>query len=628
MSQDTIAIGSAILQLDRQLLKGGERVALGPRALAILSMLARSRGEIVSKDELFGEIWPDTTVEENALQVHVTAVRKALGEDADLLETVRGIGYKLHLEASEIAPPSGEAVMEQGAAESTPATDQDAKTPPPLSKPNRKLVTASWLGLAGAIALGAFLWQGSVSDSGDSLCVLPLEASGQDDQARALASGISNELIGRLRRIDGLSVVTSSSEDECRTTTLKGSVQVNDDQMRLVARLESAGGEVSWSESFDREVDDVFAIQNEISYEVSRALSVPLDIGIEARRYGGTDSPEAYANYVRGRAYRHEADHSLPVLHLERALALDPDYVKALTELTFADGLSLYSERDPGEAARLKERMDRNSSKALEIAPELWHSHAARAWFLIMNKDFLGAERAHRRMMELDPGNDPELLNSLANYEAQLGRQAAVRRLRASRASVDPIYSAEATPADYYMNSEFDRAIALQESGVDASPLEVDSGLGIWFYWALRLSGKIEQARDDALQRFGDNPALSFFSTMDYGGAFQDQPLPILREQAQQLLGAGGRGDLAELAKHASQKGNHRLAMDYLRLAFDERDAMGGYFVLWDPALASTRRTPEFAEWLVALGIVEAWRESGDWGDYCRPMGPDSITCE
>jgi DNA-binding winged helix-turn-helix (wHTH) protein len=104
MSQDTIAIGSAILQLDRQLLKGGERIALGPRALAILSMLARHRGEIVSKDELFAEIWPDTTVEENALQVHVTAVRKALGEDADLLETVRGIGYKLHLEAGETAP--------------------------------------------------------------------------------------------------------------------------------------------------------------------------------------------------------------------------------------------------------------------------------------------------------------------------------------------------------------------------------------------------------------------------------------------------------------------------------------------------------------------------------------------
>jgi hypothetical protein len=220
------------------------------------------------------------------------------------------------------------------------------------------------------------------------------------------------------------------------------------------------------------------------------------------------------------------------------------------------------------------------------------------------------------------------LLNSLANYEAQLGRQAAVRRLRASRASVDPIYSAEATPADYYMNSEFDRAIALHESGVDSSPLEVDSGLGIWFYWALRLSGQVEQARDDALRRFGDNPALSFFSRMDYGGAFQDQPLPILRKQAQQVLGAGGREDLAELAKHASQKGNHRLAMDYLRLAFDERDAMGGYFVLWDPALASTRRTPEFAEWLVALGMDKAWRESGDWGDYCRATGPDSITCE
>lgn len=95
MGIEQINLGSRTLQPGRELLAGGEHIHLGKRAIQILSVLARARGEIVTKQELLDEVWPDTTVEENTLPVHVVALRKALGPEAGRLKTVHGIGYRL-----------------------------------------------------------------------------------------------------------------------------------------------------------------------------------------------------------------------------------------------------------------------------------------------------------------------------------------------------------------------------------------------------------------------------------------------------------------------------------------------------------------------------------------------------
>src|SRR5215831_15226303 len=88
-------VGRFTLQPFRQLLEGDVPVAIGRKALDLLSVLARANGALVTKSELMGAVWPDVIVEENAIQVHITALRKVLGDDADLLTTVRGLGYRL-----------------------------------------------------------------------------------------------------------------------------------------------------------------------------------------------------------------------------------------------------------------------------------------------------------------------------------------------------------------------------------------------------------------------------------------------------------------------------------------------------------------------------------------------------
>src|ERR1700743_1765853 len=79
----------------RQLLDGGVAVPIGRKALDLLSVLAKAEGALVTKDELMAAVWHKAIVEDNAIQVHIAALRKALGQDAELLSTVHGMGYRL-----------------------------------------------------------------------------------------------------------------------------------------------------------------------------------------------------------------------------------------------------------------------------------------------------------------------------------------------------------------------------------------------------------------------------------------------------------------------------------------------------------------------------------------------------
>lgn len=116
-----VRLGSRTLQPGRQLLADGQREPLGKRALDILSVLAEANGAIVTKDELLAAVWPGAIVEENALQVHIVALRKALGPDAGRLTTIRGVGYRLDTGLQEGGQPA-KAVAEPAAHERTLAT--------------------------------------------------------------------------------------------------------------------------------------------------------------------------------------------------------------------------------------------------------------------------------------------------------------------------------------------------------------------------------------------------------------------------------------------------------------------------------------------------------------------------
>jgi len=636
---DEIRIGSHILQPNRQLLADGEHVHLGARALEILSLLAEAEGEIVTKDELFEAIWPGQIVEENALQAHIAAIRKALGEDANRLKTMRGVGYQL-----DVSGPSKEAG--NGGEEAEDTKDETSHTKaeahePPAAITGRKplRLIGTFLAILAALALVAYLagWADSSNDvaaeNSAEVTVYPFAPTSDDPQDNALAVGITEELITRLRRIPELRVLTGNDQSQNAQNAIHGRVRTDGDRLRVSARLEDANGAVIWSDNFDRELNDLLFVQEDIAASVADTLSVSLDVGVASRQHGGTDNPEAYVNFVRGRAARYNFDPREAIAYLERAVEIDPEYPRANAELIFAYGFRIFSATDEREVAELMDKMDRASSKAMESAPDLAVSHVARAWYHLAVNDFVSATRRMMRAEELDPGNDPDLKERMAAFASQFGRHERQKELLRQRGLIDPVLVGELRPGNAATQMLYARDVtgaleayrSTQASGAFIIPLEVSVG-----YWASMLSGNGDAARSlPGLANFPDNAPVYREYRPGWHDAelFPDLAFPELEQWANERFGQGGAFGIAQLAVFAGHSGEHQLAIDYMRLAA-QRPNVSGYFWFWHPALSETRRTDLFEQFLIDIGMAEAFRISGDWGDHCRPISEIEIACE
>lgn len=647
---DEVRLGARTLQPGRQLLAGGERVPIGRRALDILSVLAEAQGAIVTKDELLEAVWPGVVVEENALQVHVVALRKALGPEADRLRTIRGVGYQLAVDPapSEVpetpGPASPGAIAHETAPEAAPPAPAHGASPP-LARWTvwrwPALGPASGLGLALAVLLAVLAGSWAIFGTGPGagtpdrlpVVVRAFAASGSDEAGEpALASGITDELIVRLRRIPDLRISAANPDGSVpgngfeNAYVVDGALQTEAGRIRVTARLTGSDGEVLWSQSFDQRLEDIFDVQEEIAGAIATALSVSLDVGLESRDYGGTNNPEAYADYFQGRAYRYDADRARTIAYLERAVALDPGYIKAWAELSYTYGISLYSRITKADAEDLLAKMDRASQRALDLNPDLWIGQSARAWYDVATDDLVSADARYDSIAEQDRGNEPDLLFSRVVFAYQMGRVGKMWDLQQRLLLIAPNSPRQLMEAQYSfaLGRAEDAARRFDELGVEGPGLTPDQANAI--YWSNVLSGRLDDAvRIAEAQNAGPlyRNIRNFHFDPDY---MPRLPPDRLAAWADRKFGYGGRRELTYRALFASHFGYQDVALEYLRLAF-ERPGIGGNHYLWHPALAKLRKTEGFVRFLRERGMIEAWRESGDWGDFCRPLSATEATC-
>ncbi|WP_338242676.1 winged helix-turn-helix domain-containing tetratricopeptide repeat protein [Aurantiacibacter hainanensis] len=619
-----IEIGRHVLQPNRQLLLDGEHIHLGPRALEILTVLAAANGEIVTKDELMEAVWGDVTVEENALQVHVTALRKALGEDADRLQTIRGIGYHLELRASE---PDCHAPREATAP--VPATDRLGAASGSRQLRRKPLLLLVALLLVSLLAWGGTLMLGEdESDEEIALLVSTFEASDSANaQDVALARGITDELIARLRQVDGLIIGSAGANDPVtsgpfeQAHKITGSVARNGDRVRVTVRLQEPNGAVLWIDSYERDLIGLFEMQELIAASIGDALSVSLDVGGNSRRYGGTDNPEAFAAYLQWRANSLDLNPSVSRRYLERAVELDPNYVVALSALAQNLGVAIVSSPSSASVRSLVARMDALSRGAIEARPELAHAHVARGWYHVAVRNLVEADRAFARAEELDPGNSPEIEYQLAVHDLVLGRIEDALAHQRSAEMIDPVarYNPwQATELVYAGRPDQAHSLFLQlaedpDRNVEAHVWHVATGL-------LSLDQPNEAVT--LLDRHGPAQFSQLISNFD-AARLERMSLAELRSQYAELGQAQVASGPMILAGYENRPG---LALDLARIAFSKP---GGnmLFTLWNPNLAAARRAEGFKQLVTDLGFVEAWRTSGNWSDYCRPLSGDDFEC-
>jgi TolB-like protein len=287
------------------LTSGAREVRLTPKALGLLSFLAERPGEVVTKDELFAAVWPETAVGDAALVTCIQELRKALRDDARqprYIETLHRRGYRF----------IGKAVQ--------PAAKDHRLETPSLSLPDRP-----------------------------SIAVLPFTNMSGDPDQDFFADGISEDLITGLARIRWLFVIARNSSFVYKQRAvdvkevsralgvqyvLEGSVRRADTRLRITAQLvDATTGIHHWAEKYDRSVGDIFAVQDEITRNVAGAIEPHL-LAAEGVRALSRSADDIGAWEMVARAQTHfsrmtRADYETAFGPLEHAVEAYPDYAPA-----------------------------------------------------------------------------------------------------------------------------------------------------------------------------------------------------------------------------------------------------------------------------------------------------------
>ncbi len=305
------------------------------------------------------------------------------------------------------------------------------------------------------------------------VAILPFSNLSPDPNDRYFADGMTEELIATISRIKGLSVISRFSAMKYRDTAfsmgqigkdlrvgtvLEGSVRKSGSRVRISAELiEVSTDRYIWSQSYDRDLTDIFQVQGEIAQQVAEGLQVQLLSG-DRQSLGKkpTDSTEAYNLYLRGRFYWSERSKDAierAIMNFEEAAKADPNFARAFSGLADCYAiLSDYGWMPPSAAGPLAKE---NALKALSVDDTLAEAHASLG-LVSMNHfwDFASAEREFRRAIDLNPNYAPAyhwygvMLSFLKKYEDAI-------QMLARAADLDPHF----LPLDQSVG------VALLESG-------------------------------------------------------------------------------------------------------------------------------------------------------------------
>jgi TolB-like protein/DNA-binding winged helix-turn-helix (wHTH) protein len=336
------------------------QVALGSRALDILTLLLERRGDLLTKEEIFTAVWPRTFVDDSNLTVQIAALRRVLDQGraaGSFIQTISGHGYRFVAEAMHrhAGDPSGALVS----ADTDPIGDAQGSGPAARARSPTGGGSRRWQHLLGSFPAPTVIGDRRLLNRATpphlSLVVLPFSSFGGRADQQCFADQITEELTTALSRFNGMRVVSRTTAFVYRNKALdarqigrelnaryllEGSVQRFSDRVRVNVHLIDAQADTHlWAQRFDHDAGDPLALQDETTKRTAVALYQAL-VGAEAG--WPTEDPDAVDYILRGRAAYQllGRDSSAEAISLlERALAIDPHSPEAQAWL--AEALAL-----------------------------------------------------------------------------------------------------------------------------------------------------------------------------------------------------------------------------------------------------------------------------------------------
>jgi TolB-like protein len=447
-----------------------------------------------------------------------------------------------------------------------------------------------------------------------SIAVLPLVNESGDPKDEYFSDGLSEELIAALAQISGLKVIGRSSsfrfkdrKEELKTigeklgvtTLLDGTVRKQGDRVRIVAELVNAADGIQlWTRTFDRELKDIFAVQQEIARAVAESLKVALLGSQDKSTQMATKSVEAHNAYLQGHFHflrRNIEDYRKAITYFDQAIQFDPDYALVYAERSEAWSLlgDLAGERP---SAYPKARSD--AEKAVAIAPELAEAHAALGWVRFLAEwKFAEGFRELKRAKELSPAN-PTANDLLARVIVYMGRIDEAERQAREAVELDPLsVAAQFNLARVlFYAGKLDEADAAGRKMAELQPSAASNRRWQVFVAVQRHDGQkaLREAQlepDAAFRRFELTLAYDLLGD---------------REAADAALGdviANSRDRLAyQIAQVYAIRNDADKAFEWLQIAFDNHD--GGMLSLAvEPLLRGLRDDPRYKNLVAKVGL-------------------------
>jgi TolB-like protein/DNA-binding winged helix-turn-helix (wHTH) protein/tetratricopeptide (TPR) repeat protein len=470
-----------LFQLDlkaRELHKAGIKVKLQDQPFRVLALLVERAGQLVTREDLQKSVWPtDVYVAfDQGLNNAIKKVRDALGDSADsprFIETVARHGYRF---VAPVSSPPGH--------ESQPRFQVGWRT---LRNSSIGLTAAALLTV---VAYWAWHAATPVEPRFEKviLAVLPFDNLSRDPDQEYFSDGLTEEMIAQLGKLNPqrLTVIARGSVAKYKGSRLamnqigselhadylvQGSVRRESNRVRITVQLIQVRDQTDlWTESYDRELKDMLALQDSAARTIAHQIHITLTPGQQTGTAGpATLNPEAYESYLKGRYYwnKRTADGlQKALIYFQQAIDKDPAYGAAYSGLADCNsGLAWHGFKSPAEALP---KAHAAALKAIEIDPQSAEAHASLGLVLDHTWEWSGAETEFKRALLLDP----RYANAHHWYGDNLsvtGRHDEALREAVQALEIDPLNLMIGTWVGlrYYLARKYDLAIEQTRKTVD-----------------------------------------------------------------------------------------------------------------------------------------------------------------
>jgi adenylate cyclase len=475
----------------------------------------------------------------------------------------------------------------------------------------------------------------------NSIAVLPFRNISSDPEQEYFVDGLSEELMNQLAQVRALRVTARTSAFAFKGSTetvdkiggqlnvghvLEGSVRKAGDQLVITAQLiDTTTGFNLWSKAYNRELKDIFAIQQDIAREVVSALKVTLGIDEDQRIPGGTDNLDAYALYLQATT-RPQA--SIPTAQAaldltEQALKLDPSFSLAWAHKA---RLLLFLRLDPRRSGpELQAMAEEAAQRAIELAPDSPVAHAVMANAASVRGDWRTSEAKYRQVFARgDPaerGGGYGLLRLAVGHLLEARDRLVLQRQR------DPLNESAVA---------FLAAAEDSLGNTQAAIAELERGRQLFQPWTAGNYNAVLTMAGMPETNFRLNPASVGFSFENPAfapiAANWDDPAAVrqavrnayasIDQSIQPLWRVLVRIETGALA---ARFGDPDLALKSFEDTFNSSPEQ--IYAIWRPVYRDMRKLPRFKQFARDVGLVDYWKQYG-WPDLCRPVGENDFECD